>query len=139
MKLFSFLGVTLLAIIMFTCTPAQTKSNYRISWNPDTTGKTASWNMYLEQRDTPTGFVLQPGVNRANTDLTQPIFIRVMNIPAGTTEVVTELTNDGKYLVAGIEAMDGTGVYTDLGLNTTPFQKGDAPPIPGGVQIERLP
>lgn len=137
MKLFSFLGVILVAILMFTCTPAQSKSNYRISWDPDATGKTASWNVYLEQRDANTGFILQPGVNRSNTNLNQ--FTSFMNIPAATTEVIVELTNDGKYLVAGVEAMSSSGVYTDLGLNTTPYQKGDAPPIPSGVNIQRLP
>jgi len=139
MKISGFVLTLLLAVVMFTCTPGQSKSNYKISWDPDVTGKTASWNVYLEQRVSSTGFILQPGVNRANTDLTQAAFIRIMNVPAVTTEIVTELANDGYYIVAGIEAMSSSGIYTDLGVNTTPFKKGDSPPIPGGVRIERLP
>lgn len=132
-----FILVGLLVSIMVIVTCGQSKSNYRISWDPDATGKTASWNVYLEQRASQTGFILQPGVNRANTDLTQ--FTSIQNIPAGTTEAVIELNNDGQWLVAGVEAMSGSGVYSDLGLNTTPYQKGDSPPVPSGVNIQRLP
>jgi len=136
-RITKFLVAIFVVMIMITCSNGQSKSNYRISWDPDATGKTASWNVYLEQQDTPAGFILVPGVNRENTDLTQ--FTDFQNIPAATTEVVVELDNDGKYLVAGVEAMSPSGVYTDLGLNTTPYQKGDSPPIPGSVTIERLP
>jgi len=136
MRITSFLMAIFVVMFMITCN-GQSKSNYRISWDPDATGKTASWNVYLEQQDTPSGFILQPGVNRVNTDLTQ--FTSFQNIPAGTEEVIVELDNDGKYLVAAVEAMSSAGVWTNLGLNTTPYQKGDSPPIPGGVLIERIP
>ena len=135
MKLSAIIGAILFVLIMVTCTPGQSKSNYRISWNPDISGKTASWNVYLEQHPTNTGFVLQPGVNRSNTDLTQ--FTSFMNIPAATTEVIVELNNDGYYIVAGVEAMGSGGIYSDLGMNT-PYKKGDSPPIPSGVIIERI-
>ena len=67
----SFLGfLTIMFImVMVNCVPAQTESNYRVSWDMDATGKTASWNVYLEQQPTNTGFTLVPGVNRENTVL----------------------------------------------------------------------
>jgi len=138
MKRISFLIVFLsLAWVFATCN-GQTTSNYRISWDPDVSGKTVNYNVYLEQQPTPSGFTLIPGVNRSNTNLTDPMFTQIYDIPATTTEVIVELNNDGQYLVAGVEAMDGIGTWSNLGLNTTPFLKGDAPPVPGGVTIEKL-
>ncbi len=139
MKKFLGLFIILFMAVMFVNGSCQSNSNYRISWDPDVSGKTVNWNLYLEQQPTDTGFVLVPGVNRENTDLSQPGIISIQNIPVGTTEAVIELANDAYFLVAGVEAMSSAGVWTNLGLNTSPFQKGDAPPIPGGITIERLP
>lgn len=115
----------------------QSKSKYKISWEADSTGKTVSWNVYIEQRTTSTGFVLQPGSNRYNTDLNQ--FISIKNIVGTTTEVIVELNNDGNWLMVGVEAMSSSGIYSDFGVMSTPYKKGEAPPIPAGITIQRLP
>lgn len=139
MKKFLGLFIIMFMSVMFMNVSCQSTSNYRVSWDPDVSGKTVNWNLYLEQQPMNTGFTLVPGVNRENTDLTQSGILSVQNIPVETTEAIIQLGNDGYFIVAGIEAMSSAGVWTDLGLNTTPFQKGDSPPIPGGVTIERLP
>jgi len=133
----ALLVVLFTTLVFVTSSCGQSKSNYKISWDPDPSGKTASWNVYLEQRTTSSGFVLKPGANRYNTDITQ--FVSIVNIPGNTTEAIIELNNDGQWIVVGVEAMSSSGVYSDFGLNTTPYKKGDAPPVPGGVMIQRLP
>ena len=135
MRITAFLLTLFIVMFMITCN-GQSKSSYRISWSADATGVTASWNVYIETQNSNDNWILQPGVNRGNTDLTQ--FTTIANIPAGTTDTVIELNNDGKWLKAGVEAMSSSGVYTDLGLSA-PYQKGTAPPVPSGVMIERLP
>lgn len=139
MKRFLVLIAFLSLVWVFATCNAQTTSHYRISWNPDATGKTVNYNVYLEQRATSSGFTLVPGVNRGNTDLTDSTkFLQFYDIPATSHELVVELNNDGQYLVAGVEAMDAIGTWSNLGLNTTPFLKGSAPPIPSGITIEKL-
>ena len=134
---FLFLAFLFLLVLPFDMS-AQSSSDYRISWNPDPSGKTVSWNLYIEEQPTGTGFTLADGVSRANTDLTPYEMAGFQNLPVATIEIIVNWQNNGVFTVIGVEGVDGLGTWSDVGANLTPYRKGDAPPKPDGITIEKL-
>jgi len=124
--------VLLVALIVTfnVCTPAQAKSNYKISYTAVTDAVT--YMIFAEERITNTGFSLVD-----NIDYLDPTNLSAFKIGESTTLSFTiKLPNDSKFVVAGVVAVDVNGFYSAMGVSSV-VQKGKSPGKPGGVTFQK--
>ena len=130
MKMFLMLLVALVVTINV-CTPAQARSDYEITWTAS--ADAVKYLVFLEERVTNTGFTLLD-----NMDYLDPVSMLSLKLPVepAVTNYTIKLSNDSRYVVAGVVAVDVVGYYSVMGVSSV-VQKGKAPGKPGTVVFKK--
>jgi hypothetical protein len=117
-------------------------STYQFYWNgvAETTATytIASYRLYIEERPSPTGFILQQGLDPTTTDISSFFWteISAQNLPQYIYEMT--MNDDGAYMKMGVLVVSTIGQVGKLGSHPTAFQREVPPPdlpIPVGSGI----
>lgn len=129
-----FLSMIIAIIVFSSCTPAQPKSDYRLSWVAEP--NSAKYYVFFEQgtSSNPANYQLQQGMDWKNG--TVGFFVDSVNAPT-TSYVMTNIDNNGQYIVFGVVGVSADGLYGPMGVSA-PFKKPTVPSAPITLPIIRL-
>lgn len=126
-KLLSLLiSIFIIVILINSCTPAQPKSDYRLSWTSES--NSIKYFIFYEEGVSAlsSSYTLQDGMDYKNGAL--PFFVDSVNAPT-TQYIMSQIDNDGKYIVFGVVGVGSDGLWGPMGVQT-PYKK---PTVPGKV------
>jgi len=125
-KLFIFLLMVITSLVVFnTCTPAQPKSDYILPWQSEI--HSAKYFVFFEEGTSPNpaSYSLVDGMDYKLASL-----IPIDSVDAPNTQLLlSQLDNNGEYIVFGVVGVSSDGLYGPMGVQT-PFQKPTVPSKP---------
>jgi hypothetical protein len=128
------LFLLLILFVLSTFSFAQGVSTYQIGWDAVDETNITSYEVYYEERDSPTGFTLFNNLDPSNTNI---LVYRIATIDkTGQLQYIHEavLNDDGKWVMVGVLTKNAIGQVSLLGALASPVQK-QMPqlPTPSGI------
>lgn len=134
-KLFLYVASLFIMFVIFSsCTPAQPKSSYKLPWQ--TEANSAKYYVFFEQgtSSNSANYTLKQGMDWKTG--AAGLFVDSVNAPT-TQYVMTNIDNNGQYIVFGVVGVSSDGLYGPMGVSA-PFKKPTVPTAPITLPVIRL-
>lgn len=131
-----YIVFTILGVVIFSsCTPAQPKSTYKLTWQSES--NSAKYYIFYEEGTSSLAstYTLKDGMDYKTG--TTGFLIDSVNAPT-VQYFVNNVANDGKYIVVGIVGVGADGLYGPMGVSA-PFKKPTVPTKIVVLPIIRIP